>query len=404
MNGGYMKTGTIGKKPYAFELVVAFAIGLAACFTPVHGAETKNGVGSRSQTSAQPAPAPTTGSSDEIPVAVEHAEVVTNTGAEATVATFGSRIHLTIKGLAERTAKDKDFPQKLILFLDGNAFKGIHPEPGSVKGSFADFVLPDKVEKKDLWKPLLKSPPLGGMRTVEVTLGSEDGKERYLPADSKNPPSLKILLFSGNWWFLLIGIAAVGLALCYLAATTAIIRDGTPKPIDPKKLQPYSLALTQTAWWFFLVFAAYVFIWAMTGTYNEVMTANALTLMGIGAGTSLGAAMVEATQSDQVDQRRKELEANLATATANNDAAQIATLQQLLRPASRDLARDLLTDKDGVTLHRFQMLVWTLALGVVFVIGVYQDLAMPEFDTKLLALMGISSGVYLGFKIPEKQA
>jgi hypothetical protein len=29
---------------------------------------------------------------------------------------------------------------------------------------------------------------------------------------------------------------------------------------------------------------------------------------------------------------------------------------------------------------------------------------MPDFDNTLLALMGVSSGTYLGFKIPEKPA
>jgi hypothetical protein len=34
---------------------------------------------------------------------------------------------------------------------------------------------------------------------------------------------------------------------------------------------------------------------------------------------------------------------------------------------------------------------------------VYRDLAMsPEFSTTLLALMGISSAGYIGFKLPEK--
>ena len=28
---------------------------------------------------------------------------------------------------------------------------------------------------------------------------------------------------------------------------------------------------------------------------------------------------------------------------------------------------------------------------------------MPEFSTTLLGLMGISSGTYLGFKLPEKK-
>ena len=75
----------------------------------------------------------------------------------------------------------------------------------------------------------------------------------------------------------------------------------------------------------------------------------------------------------------------------------------LSKPVSEGFFRDLLTDADGVNFHRFQMLVWTVVLGVLFVIGVYKGLSMPEFSATLLALMGISAGTYLGFKIPEKQ-
>jgi len=49
------------------------------------------------------------------------------------------------------------------------------------------------------------------------------------------------------------------------------------------------------------------------------------------------------------------------------------------------------------------MFVWTLVLGVIFVGSVYKNLEMPEFSATLLGLMGISSGTYLGFKVPEKQ-
>ena len=41
-------------------------------------------------------------------------------------------------------------------------------------------------------------------------------------------------------------------------------------------------------------------------------------------------------------------------------------------------------------------------LGVFFVAAVVHDLSMPDFNTNLLALMGISSATYLGFKYPEK--
>ena len=73
------------------------------------------------------------------------------------------------------------------------------------------------------------------------------------------------------------------------------------------------------------------------------------------------------------------------------------------KPVSEGFMKDLLTDSDGVSFHRFQMIVWTVVLGVLFLVGVYKDLAMPEFSGTMLALMGISAGTYLGFKIPEKQ-
>jgi hypothetical protein len=45
-----------------------------------------------------------------------------------------------------------------------------------------------------------------------------------------------------------------------------------------------------------------------------------------------------------------------------------------------------------------QILVWTCVLIGIFVAHVFNTLAMPVFDGALLALMGVSSGTYLGFK------
>jgi hypothetical protein len=44
------------------------------------------------------------------------------------------------------------------------------------------------------------------------------------------------------------------------------------------------------------------------------------------------------------------------------------------------------------------MIGWNLAFGVIFVRAVYYKLAMPEFSSDQLLLMGISNGTYLGFK------
>jgi hypothetical protein len=75
----------------------------------------------------------------------------------------------------------------------------------------------------------------------------------------------------------------------------------------------------------------------------------------------------------------------------------------LTRPTSGGFWNDLVTDASGPSFHRFQMIAWTVILGILFLAGVYKNLAMPEFNGTMLALMGISAGTYLGFKIPEKQ-
>jgi hypothetical protein len=41
-------------------------------------------------------------------------------------------------------------------------------------------------------------------------------------------------------------------------------------------------------------------------------------------------------------------------------------------------------------------------LGIIFVASVYDGLHMPEFNSTLLGLMGISAGAYVSLKFPEK--
>jgi hypothetical protein len=63
---------------------------------------------------------------------------------------------------------------------------------------------------------------------------------------------------------------------------------------------------------------------------------------------------------------------------------------------------DILSDAQGLALYRFQMLVFNLLFGVLFILYVVQHVSMPEFDGNILTLMGMSAGTYAGFKIPEK--
>ncbi len=172
----------------------------------------------------------------------------------------------------------------------------------------------------------------------------------------------------------LVGSAVLILTLLYLGARTSMLRDGTPA--DKKKLGTYSLARVQSAFWFANIAIAFLWIWAFTGAVDTVSDSS-LVLMGIGAGTALGAKLI--------DQR------------GSNDAPAPEISE------SQGFLNDLLTDENGYALHRFQMAVWTVILGFVFWGSVYRHLSMPQFDATLLGLMGISSGTYLGFKLPEKR-
>jgi hypothetical protein len=160
------------------------------------------------------------------------------------------------------------------------------------------------------------------------------------------------------------------------------------------------------AFWFFLTLGAFLIIWVITGAHDTV-TDSVLALMGIGAGTALGVAVQDKSKEHTsevlaklraLSQQRADLVAK-GTGTTDIDK-QIAALA----PVSEGFLNDILTDANGISFHRFQMFAWTLVLGVVFVKEVYCNLAMPEFSGTLLGLMGVSSGTYLGFMIPERHS
>jgi len=68
---------------------------------------------------------------------------------------------------------------------------------------------------------------------------------------------------------------------------------------------------------------------------------------------------------------------------------------------SQGFLLDILRDETGISFHRFQMVIWTVILGFVFVVGVFRNLELPDSSPTLLGLMGISAGIYIGFKVPS---
>jgi hypothetical protein len=73
------------------------------------------------------------------------------------------------------------------------------------------------------------------------------------------------------------------------------------------------------------------------------------------------------------------------------------------RAASKSFMEDILGDDEGVSFHGFQIFAWTIVLTVIFIGKVYHGLSMPDFDSAALALMGISAGTFVGFKLPNQE-
>ena len=316
-------------------------------------------------------------------------------------------------------------PRKLLLVLNGRVLTGISAKLPSKGDGNLRFDLKRTPANNDAWNALVADVRQGLPLNVSVEL--ENSPLRY------GEVYLAFRLFPDYWSLAALLVVLLFGAFLILARRSDIIRDAGQEP-KPGQRRPYSLARTQMAFWFFLVVASYLYIWLVTGNH-DTLTQGVLVLIGISAATGLGAMVMDQSRSQEGASPRLALETErtaLAACVPVLRAAMVgppppvdlpALQKELLEkesrlaevtqslaslpvpepPVSQGMLIDILRDDTGVSFHRFQMVGWTLVLGVVFVTSVYRELVMPDFSATLLGLMGISSGTYLGFKLPQQQ-
>jgi hypothetical protein len=382
------------------------------------------------------------------PTAATSTPSATAPSQEVCTAGIGDRVIVEVGGLSERIKAGALKPADLVLFLNGRPLAGVKGIPASTSDSdWVAFDLKRTNDSSDAWAALLGRPGFQRHRGVSVGVGLPD--QQAFPADGNAQMIINLRLYHKGWAIFALIVLILTIALFfYLAKRTGIVRDTGPPKVTATE-RPYSLARIQAAFWFFLIIGSFIFLYLVTGDYNTI-TEQALILMGIGTGTALGAAMIDANKNESANEDLSQLEpqqARLQTevaeltkqqtdlqnkiaaagaAATDADKGTLSTITTslsekqaeltvvtnkinvaasgLTKPVTGGFRRDLLTDADGTNFHRFQMVAWTLILGFLFVVGVYKALSMPEFSGTLLALMGISAGTYLGFKIPEKQS
>jgi hypothetical protein len=386
--------------------------------------------------------------------------VDTNSEDETKSAGLYNTICVHVKNLAEWVkAKDKkNDPSKFFLYLNTYPLKGVKARWEGGESDFLRFdLLPiDDKDTRENWRRVLSRPrlPPSEPRDVPISIGYEEDPAKLAPP-IKSSAVLPLVVVNRFWfWVFAVSVVAAIALFLYLVFKSDLLRDDGPEPVGltasgkPNR-KPFSLGRSQMAFWFFIVIACYVFIWMVTSNGNTI-TGTALGLIGISAATALGSVMIKNNKDDSSDQRKNELEEERKRLTARavelttkaglslpagiqplalppgpappalpaapapltageqkeltGITSRLRDINQLLAGASRGFFTDILSDAGGVSFHRFQIVAWTLALGAIFLGQVFNYLLLPDFDSTLLALTGISAGTYLGFKIPEKQA
>ena len=343
----------------------------------------------------------------------------------STWAELGQTITVSVKGLNGWSKQQGNDARSLRLYLAGQMLPKQQPSLISLSQEYMNFNLrPDMSDSEDRkrWTLILQEARRQYQGSIPLSVGPSASLQPF-----NSEEFIRLQVYPGYTSGVIALLAVLFIALIVLGYQSDLLRDSIgKKPQDAKS--PLSLGRVQMAWWFYLVIAAYLYLWLVTGQTN-MLTPSVLALIGISAGTGLAAVFVDqqkqtdaatqrtalVIQQSSLQSRIAELSAATPTAGSALDAelqdkktklgevnATIATLPPDPPAAVSHGFLDLLRDGDGISFHRFQIVVWTIVFGIVFVRAVAVTLTMPEFDSTLLGLMGLSSGTYIGFKFPEK--
>jgi hypothetical protein len=168
----------------------------------------------------------------------------------------------------------------------------------------------------------------------------------------------------------------------------------------------WSLARWQAATWFAVIYLSFLFLYAVTGELNTSITGQSLVLMGISGATGAMGAAIGQGKADAAARVLRSAGVTRVVAAAS-PASQPLEVQRALgrlgKPGGGGFLSSVLNDASGPTVYRLQLLLWTCVIAAIYLWEVWHRLAVPQFSTNVLMLVGISGGTYLGFKVPEDQ-
>ncbi len=203
---------------------------------------------------------------------------------------------------------------------------------------------------------------------VKIDIGTK--KKQYTCSDY----NLTILMYKPGSltfaWVVVLCLIILSILLAFVFKTN-LIRDHTSQQTS----KPFSLSRFQLLWWTVIIISCYILLYAIRDDFT-LLSKTTLILLGISAAGTGFATLVDYSDSDK-DRHQDQ--------------------------KGKNFLIDVLSDNDGISVHRYQNFVFTLIFGIIFFYKVLTTANMPDFGQLELFLMGLSTATYVGLKTAENK-
>ncbi len=179
--------------------------------------------------------------------------------------------------------------------------------------------------------------------------------------------TISILILLWMWYF----------GINYFRTRTLCKDDSTVPSVSDR---PYSFARVQLFWWTMIILSLYIYFFAFTGILVPFNMTSVI-LLGAGVLVYSGGKIIDKRQQIALGGKTPEFK-------------------------TEGLLNDLMSDETGISIHRFQTIIFNLVFGIEYIILFFKNVTncnypFPDFDAWQFALLGISAAAYLGNKTSE---
>ena len=142
----------------------------------------------------------------------------------------------------------------------------------------------------------------------------------------------------------------------------------------------YSYARTQLLWWTFIIITCLSISFLIKGNIDGLLDTDTLVLLGISVVTTTTGSMIDKSDINNKNERHQDKK-------------------------SEGFIVDILSDENGISIHRFQSLIFNILYGFIFIIYFIEKSGQSFYAFKdfALGLIGISSAGYITLKFQENR-